>query len=367
MLRDRVRTRSRRRSRRSRRPAAGTRSPRCAAASRSLQRLDLPGHDDRRQARELGDRALERLRVAVNRLLLGRAGSASSSRCQAVVSGGVMHGIVPGVTALQKNARVGRWLVESRLIDWAECAAIFRRSFHARVLDPRRRQDRRADLRIARRIRRLRGPARRRRRRRRASRWCARTAAPNSRALTPRCERARQPSRSTCAQHPADAVISEPAYYCNRAVAEAARTRRRSLLRPDRGRRGDARRARASPPAPRSAFVPQCGLAPGFISIAANELITALRRAAQREAARRRPAPAPEQRAQVLADLVHRRPDQRVRQSLRGHRATAACVEVAPLEGLEEIEIDGTLLRGLQHLGRPRLARRDLRRAAARR
>ena len=29
-------------------------------------------------------------------------------------------------------------------------------------------------------------------------------------------------------------------------------------------------------------------------------------------------------------------------------------VEVAPLEGLEEIEIDGTLLRGLQHLRRPR-------------
>ena len=42
-------------------------------------------------------------------------------------------------------------------------------------------------------------------------------------------------------------------------------------------------------------------------------------------------------------------------------------IEVAPLEGLEEIEIDGTLLRGLQHLRRPGLARRDPRRAAARR
>ena len=35
-----------------------------------------------------------------------------------------------------------------------------------------------------------------------------------------------------------------------------------------------------------------------------------------------------------------------------------ALLEVAPLEGLEEIEIDGTLVRGVQHLRRLGIARR---------
>ena len=38
-------------------------------------------------------------------------------------------------------------------------------------------------------------------------------------------------------------------------------------------------------------------------------------------------------------------------------------VDAAPLEGLEEIEIDGTLVRGVQHVGRPGFAGRDLRQA----
>ena len=41
------------------------------------QRLDLPGHHDRRQARELRHDALERLGILVDGLLLGRPGSAS--------------------------------------------------------------------------------------------------------------------------------------------------------------------------------------------------------------------------------------------------------------------------------------------------
>ena len=49
----------------------------------------------------------------------------------------------------------------------------------------------------------------------------------------------------------------------------------------------------------------------------------ALRRAAHRQAARRRPAPAPEQRAEVLAHLVDRGPDQRVRQPVRSDRRRA--------------------------------------------
>ena len=84
----------------------------------------------------------------------------------------------------------------------------------------------------------------------------------------------------------------------------------------------------------------------------------ALRRAAQRQAARRRPAPAPEQRAQVLADLVHRGPDQRIRQSVRGdrrrpaHRGRAARRPRGNRDRRHAV-------RGVQHLRRPRLARRD--------
>ena len=72
------------------------------------------------------------------------------------------------------------------------------------------------------------------------------------------------------------------------------------------------------------AFVPQCGLAPGFISIAAARTDPPLRRAAHRAAARRRPAAASEQRAQVLPHLVHRGPHQRVRQPVRGDRRRPA-------------------------------------------
>ena len=75
------------------------------------------------------------------------------------------------------------------------------------------------------------------------------------------------------AEHPVDAVISSLPYYCNVAVAEAARTARIHYF--DLTEDVDVTRAVRSIAAGASqAFVPQCGLAPGFISIAAAELIT---------------------------------------------------------------------------------------------
>jgi len=75
------------------------------------------------------------------------------------------------------------------------------------------------------------------------------------------------------AAHPVDAVISSLPYHCNVSVAEAARKARVHYF--DLTEDVEVTRAvRAIAAAASHAFVPQCGLAPGFISIAAAELIT---------------------------------------------------------------------------------------------
>jgi saccharopine dehydrogenase-like NADP-dependent oxidoreductase len=72
--------------------------------------------------------------------------------------------------------------------------------------------------------------------------------------------------------HPVDAVISSLPYYCNIGVAEAAR--RAGIHYFDLTEDVEVTRAvRRIAEGASQAFVPQCGLAPGFISIAANELI----------------------------------------------------------------------------------------------
>ncbi|MGH8324235.1 MAG: saccharopine dehydrogenase family protein, partial [Steroidobacteraceae bacterium] len=71
--------------------------------------------------------------------------------------------------------------------------------------------------------------------------------------------------------HPVDAIISSLPYYCNATVAEAARnagTHYFDLTEDVQVTRG----VRAIATGAQQAFVPQCGLAPGFISIAAAEL-----------------------------------------------------------------------------------------------
>ena len=73
--------------------------------------------------------------------------------------------------------------------------------------------------------------------------------------------------------HPVDAVISSLPYYLNAGVAEAARKAHAHYF--DLTEDVEVtRRVRTIAAGAREAFVPQCGLAPGFISIAAAELMT---------------------------------------------------------------------------------------------
>jgi saccharopine dehydrogenase-like NADP-dependent oxidoreductase len=73
--------------------------------------------------------------------------------------------------------------------------------------------------------------------------------------------------------HPVDAVISSLPYFCNPPVAEVAR--KLNLHYFDLTEDVEVTRAVTKISAGAStAFAPQCGLAPGFISIAANELMT---------------------------------------------------------------------------------------------
>ncbi len=72
------------------------------------------------------------------------------------------------------------------------------------------------------------------------------------------------------------------------------------------------------------AFVPQCGLAPGFISIVGHHLakkFDSLRQVHMRVGAL---AAVPGQRAQIQSHLVDRRPHQRILQPLRSRSTTAA-------------------------------------------
>ena len=64
-------------------------------------------------------------------------------------------------------------------------------------------------------------------------------------------------------------------------------------------------------------FMPQCGLAPGFISIVANDLINWFERIETVQDARRRVAAVSDRRAEIQSHLVDRRPDQRILQSVR--------------------------------------------------
>lgn len=147
--------------------------------------------------------------------------------------------------------------------------------------------------------------------------------------------------RAQLQKHPVDAVISSLPYYCNVGVAEAARTAGThyfDLTEDVEVTRGVRKIADGSS----QAFVPQCGLAPGFISIAANELIGHFD---ELRAVKLRVGALPQHPNNVLKysltwsteGLINEygNPCEAIVDSRR--------LEVAPLEGLEEIEIDGTL------------------------
>jgi saccharopine dehydrogenase-like NADP-dependent oxidoreductase len=143
------------------------------------------------------------------------------------------------------------------------------------------------------------------------------------------------------ADHPVDAVISSLPYYCNVGVAEAARKAHIHYF--DLTEDVEVTRSvRAIAAGAAQAFVPQCGLAPGFISIAAAELIThfdTLR------AVKMRVGALPQHPNNVLKYSLTWSTEGLINEYGNPCQAVndGRLVEVAPLEGLEEIEIDGTL------------------------
>jgi saccharopine dehydrogenase-like NADP-dependent oxidoreductase len=143
------------------------------------------------------------------------------------------------------------------------------------------------------------------------------------------------------ARYPVDAVISSLPFYCNVAVAEAAR--RAGIHYFDLTEDVEVTRAvRRISDGASQAFVPQCGLAPGFISIAANELIGHFD---ELRTVKLRVGALPQHPNNVLKYSLTWSTEGLINEY--GNPCEAIVdgrrIEAAPLEGLEEIEIDGTL------------------------
>jgi saccharopine dehydrogenase-like NADP-dependent oxidoreductase len=141
--------------------------------------------------------------------------------------------------------------------------------------------------------------------------------------------------------HPVDAVISSLPFYCNTGVAEVARQAQLHYF--DLTEDVEVTRSvRAIASGATQAFVPQCGLAPGFISIAAAELITHFDEV---RAVKLRVGALPQHPNNVLKYSLTWSTEGLINEYGNPCQAVSdgRLVEVAPLEGLEEIEIDGTL------------------------
>ncbi|MFZ0497882.1 MAG: saccharopine dehydrogenase C-terminal domain-containing protein [Steroidobacteraceae bacterium] len=143
------------------------------------------------------------------------------------------------------------------------------------------------------------------------------------------------------AAHPVDAVISSLPFYCNVTVAEAARSAGIHYF--DLTEDVEVTRAvRSIATGASQAFVPQCGLAPGFISIAAAELIKHFQ---ELRAVKLRVGALPQHPNNVLKYSLTWSTEGLINEYGNPCQAIVdgRTVEVAPLEGMEEIEIDGTL------------------------
>ena len=141
--------------------------------------------------------------------------------------------------------------------------------------------------------------------------------------------------------HPVDAVISSLPYYCNVDVAAAAR--RANVHYFDLTEDVEVTRfVRRISEGSAHAFVPQCGLAPGFVSIAANELIQHFD---ELRSVKLRVGALPQHPNNVLKYSLTWSTEGLINEY--GNPCEAISngrrIEVPPLEGLEEIEIDGTL------------------------
>ncbi|HEY2340955.1 MAG TPA: saccharopine dehydrogenase C-terminal domain-containing protein [Steroidobacteraceae bacterium] len=139
--------------------------------------------------------------------------------------------------------------------------------------------------------------------------------------------------------HPVDAVISSLPYHCNVRVAEAARKAHVHYF--DLTEDVEVTRAvRAIAARAGQAFVPQCGLAPGFISIAAAELITHFD---ELRAVKLRVGALPQHPNNVLKYSLTWSTEGLINEYGNPCQAVSEgrLIDVPPLEGLEEIEIDG--------------------------
>jgi len=157
------------------------------------------------------------------------------------------------------------------------------------------------------------------------------------------------------AAQPVDAIISSLPYYCNTGVAEAARKAGAHYfdLTED---VAVTHAVRAIARGAAHAFVPQCGLAPGFISIAAAELITHFD---ELRAVKLRVGALPQHPNNVLKYSLTWSTEGLINEYGNPCQAVTdgRLLEVAPLEGLEEIEIDGTVID--EYVGRYRFSKDD--------
>ncbi len=137
------------------------------------------------------------------------------------------------------------------------------------------------------------------------------------------------------------AIISGLPYYCNIAVAEVARKEKLHYfdLTEDVAVSEAVRELAAGA---QTVFVPQCGLAPGFISIAANEIIQHFD---ELKSVKLRVGALPQHPNNVLKYSLTWSTDGVINEYGNLCQSVVDGVEVdfLPLEGLEEIEIDGKL------------------------
>lgn len=141
--------------------------------------------------------------------------------------------------------------------------------------------------------------------------------------------------------YPCVAVISSLPFYCNPEVARVARDQGLHYF--DLTEDVEVTRlVRSVAEGADRAFVPQCGLAPGFVSIAANELISHFD---ELRSIKMRVGALPQHPNNVLKYSLTWSTEGLINEY--GNPCFAISdrrlVEAAPLEGLEEIEIDGTL------------------------
>jgi saccharopine dehydrogenase-like NADP-dependent oxidoreductase len=151
------------------------------------------------------------------------------------------------------------------------------------------------------------------------------------------------------ASHDADAVISGLPYYCNFAVAEAALKFGLHYFDLTEDVAVSRHIAKISAGA-QSAFVPQCGLAPGFISIIANELMTHFD---ELDTVKLRVGALPINPSNVLKYSLTWSTDGLINEygNLCHGVEDGKDAILLPLEGYETIEVDGLLYEGFNTSG----------------